>query len=293
MKISFGLILYNEEKLVEQQLFNLYPHAHEIIIVEGRVTEFGDKFPKERDNTLRNIKHFQKHHDPENKVKLITREVWVGKTVMVNEYYQTATGDYVWHIDADEFYSDECINRTKEYIAETDLLNYAHDEYYYFRCYNVVVAKAGKQKFWNYPARIHKCIKGRQLFHRPQILVGTKPGQTGLIPRSVGIRHHYSCMERSRVNIKAHFYGYTMHAPYLKNYTLPMEHVIQKKLCVRPDNNKKENSFAVVLKKNELEIPPGVTTLFDYFKSGSYPWTIDGYESFQPEERDVLPKDFQ
>ena len=43
MKISFCIILYNEEYLIYQQLANLYPHAHEIIAVVGRVLEFGDK----------------------------------------------------------------------------------------------------------------------------------------------------------------------------------------------------------------------------------------------------------
>ena len=64
MKISFCMILYNEAKLVMQQLTNLYPHAHEIIIVLGRVLEFGDKFPKTEDDTINIIKNFP---DPDKK----------------------------------------------------------------------------------------------------------------------------------------------------------------------------------------------------------------------------------
>lgn len=270
MRISFCIICYNEEELIHQQLVNLYPHAHEIIIIEGRTTEFGDKFPKTRDSTLDIINGF---NDVDGKIKLISRDVWSDKNQMVREYYSEATGDYVWHIDCDEFYSPTCIENTRKYIADTGLMNYAHEEYYYYRYYNVVVSKDG-DKFWNKPARIHAKIPGRTLMHRPQLIAGTDAKNVEIIPRHVGIRHHYSIMSLGKVKIKARFYGEHIHSQYYHTYDKPIAELIKNKECVRPDNDSKKNSIPAVLGPEELETPPGIPILFNYYEHPTSPWTV-------------------
>jgi len=271
MKISFCIICYNEESLIKQQLINLYKHAHEIIIVEGRTLEFGDKFPKQRDQTLKIIKDFP---DSDNKITLISQETWPGKNDMVAAYYKAATGDYVWHIDADEFYTDECIEGTKKYIEAHPALNYAHHEYYYYRYYNIVIAKKGRVKFWNKPARIHKKTTKHKLIHRPQLLEGTGKNLK-VIPQEVGIRHHHSIMDLDRVKIKAHFYGLSLHGKYFNTYEKPIEELIKKQTCVRPDNNQKEDSIPAVLDHDELQVPRGVDKLFERYTHDTYPQTIE------------------
>jgi 4-hydroxy-2-oxoglutarate aldolase len=271
MRISFCLICYNEAYLIRQQLINLYPHAYEIIIVEGRSTELGDKFPKTRDKTLQIIRDFP---DPDNKIILITKDTWVGKDAMVAAYYNKATGDYVWHIDADEFYTPECIEGTRAYIDKTQTLNYSHHEYYYYRYYNVVVAKDGTKKFWNRPARIHKKKQGLVLIHRPQIIRGSAPKDIRPVPKEIGIRHHYSIMDLEKVAMKAQFYGYDMHSKYFSTYKKPLEKLIDAKICVRPDNDRKPNNIPAVLESDELQIPPGIDELFNYYEHEQYPWTI-------------------
>lgn len=270
MKMSFCIICYNEEHLIRQQLINLYPFAHEIIVVEGRVLEFGDKFPKERDRTLEIIRDFPDH---DNKIKLFTKETWPSKENMVALYYREATGDYVWHIDVDEFYTPECIENTFDYIEETEILNYAHVEYYYFRYYNVVVAKGGKL-FWNRPARIHRNLPNRHLRHRPQLIIGSKPDQIKLIPPAVGIRHHYSIMTLDKVKVKANFYGMHLHGKYFHVYDKPLKELINKRICVRPDNDGKTDSVATVLDHHKVEIPPGIDLLYERYSP--YFWLQGG-----------------
>ncbi len=192
---------------------------------------------------------------------------------MVATYYKKATGDYVWHIDCDEFYTDECIENTKKFIAKTRGFNYAHDEYYYYRYYNVVIAKGGKTKFWNSPARVHMKRADLSLTHRPQLIMPRK----GIIkvPREVGIRHHYSIMDLERVKAKAQFYGLAMHRKYFYTYKVPIHDLIRDHVSVRPDNNRKANSIPAVLKPHELEVPPGVSELFAFYKHKSAPWTLE------------------
>lgn len=271
MKISFCIIAYNEAALIRQQLTNLYPHAYEIIIIIGRVLEFGDKFPRTPDNTLQIATDFP---DPDGKIKIIHQETWGSKEGMVSTYYKAATGDYVWHIDCDEFYSDSCIKKTKEFIAETRGLNYSHSEYYYYRYYNIVISKGGQQKFWNRTARIHKIKAGRILSHRPQIIKGSKPKDIIRIPVKIGIRHHYSIMDICKVQMKSHFYGHALHSRYFRTYEQPIEELITKGISVRPDNNHKSDSIPAVLSSSELEIPNGVDKLFKYYEHKRYPWTI-------------------
>lgn len=268
IKISFGIICYNEQELIAQQLHNLYPHAHEIIIVEGRTTEFGDKFPKTRDRTLEIIKSFP---DDDKKIRLISKDKWASKNNMVNEYYKIATGNYVWHVDSDEFYTDECIKNTIDYIESTNIANYIHDEYYYYRYYNVVISRNGN-KFWNKAARIHKKDPKYTLTHRPQLLANAP--HTRVIPKDVGIRHHYSIMNLDRVKTKAQFYGYEMHSKYFATYSRPIHELDKQSICVRPDNDGKENSVPTVLLQNELEIPTGIDKIFSYYEDDNYPWTV-------------------
>ena len=71
MKISFGIIVVNGEPFIKYNLENLYPHAHEILIVEGAVEKFKHASTPDGhslDNTVKIIKEFP---DPENKIKLI------------------------------------------------------------------------------------------------------------------------------------------------------------------------------------------------------------------------------
>jgi hypothetical protein len=100
-KTSFCIIVVDGEKFIGHQLKDIYPHAHEIIICEGGDNFWNELHGRRRssDKTLEIIKNFP---DPKNKIKLIQKD-WKNKNQMTHEYSKHVTGDYVWHVDVDEF----------------------------------------------------------------------------------------------------------------------------------------------------------------------------------------------
>jgi hypothetical protein len=114
-RITFGMIVLNGEPFLRYNLRALYPFAHEIIVVEGAchgaasaATADGHSI----DGTLDTLRDFQRHHDPENKVIVVTAEqdghsngFWPGeKHEQSQAYARRAKGDWLWQVDVDEFY---------------------------------------------------------------------------------------------------------------------------------------------------------------------------------------------
>ncbi|MRR39316.1 glycosyltransferase family 2 protein, partial [bacterium] len=114
-RISFGIIVLNGEPFTRYCLRQIYPHAHEIIVVEGAAPGAAASATQEghsADGTLDVLMHFKKEEDPENKLTIITAEdeghpdgFWPGeKDEQSRAYAKRATGDYLWQVDIDEFY---------------------------------------------------------------------------------------------------------------------------------------------------------------------------------------------
>lgn len=117
-RITFGIIVLNGEPFIRYTLRALYPFAYEIIVVEGAVTAawpIATEDGHSRDSTLATVQDFQLREDPEHKVILITAETeghpngfWVGeKDEQSRAYAKRANGEYLWQVDADEFYRPE------------------------------------------------------------------------------------------------------------------------------------------------------------------------------------------
>jgi len=115
IKISFGIIVLNGEPFIKYNLRSLYPFAHEIIVVEGanvNAKSIATKDGHSLDNTLQILHDFKKNEDLENKLKIITREgFWEEKDEQSQAYAKVATGNYLWQIDADEFYLDKDVEK--------------------------------------------------------------------------------------------------------------------------------------------------------------------------------------
>lgn len=64
------------------------------------------------DSTLHSLWDFKNHHDPDNKVMIVTAEdeghpngFWTGeKDEQSRAFAKRATGNYLWQVDVDEFY---------------------------------------------------------------------------------------------------------------------------------------------------------------------------------------------
>jgi len=116
-RITFGMIVLNGEPFIKYNLRSLYPFAHQIIVVEGAnsnsahcATADGHSI----DDSMKSLREFTAREDPENKVIIVTAEeegypngFWPGeKDEQSQAYARRSTGNWLWQIDADEFYME-------------------------------------------------------------------------------------------------------------------------------------------------------------------------------------------
>ena len=107
-RISFGIIVLNGEPFTKYCLRQIYPFAYEIIVVEGASHKAVDEAPQghSTDGTREALWEFKETEDREDKVQIITREgFWSEKDEQSQAYARVATGDYLWQVDIDEFYT--------------------------------------------------------------------------------------------------------------------------------------------------------------------------------------------
>lgn len=117
VKLSFGMIVLNGEPFIRYNLENLYPHAHEILIVEGAVVKFAHAATADGHSIDKTVEIIRSFPDPEGKIRLIQREgFWTEKDQMSNAYMEVCTGEYIWQVDVDEFYKSDDIEKIRELL---------------------------------------------------------------------------------------------------------------------------------------------------------------------------------
>ena len=127
--ISFGIIVLNGEPFTRYCLRALYPHAHQIIVVEGACPgskSVASQNGHSTDGTLSVVRDFCSNEDPQHKLMLVTAEdegykdgFWLGeKDEMSRAYASRANGDYLWQVDVDEFYHGEAIEKIKKVLVD-------------------------------------------------------------------------------------------------------------------------------------------------------------------------------
>lgn len=115
-KITFGIIVLNGEPFVRYCLRSIYPFAYEIIVVEGGHEDTKSVTTPDGhsvDGTLETLYRFKQDEDIEDKLTIITKdgfwpktdELGNHRTPQCRAYAERATGDYLWQIDIDEFYT--------------------------------------------------------------------------------------------------------------------------------------------------------------------------------------------
>ena len=114
-RISFGMIVLNGEPFIRYNLRALYTYAYEIIVVEGAVESaaaIATPDGHSTDGTLATLRQFKAEEDPDDKLTIVTRDgFWSEKDEMSQAYAARVTGDYLWQVDADEFYLPEAIQK--------------------------------------------------------------------------------------------------------------------------------------------------------------------------------------
>ncbi len=127
-KLTFGMIVLNGKPFIKYNLRSIYPYAHQIIVVEGacpaasNVASFDGH---STDGTLEELKRFKANEDFENKLLIITAEAagkpdgfWSEKTEMSRAYAERATGNYLWQIDCDEFYTEQSMQSILKLLTD-------------------------------------------------------------------------------------------------------------------------------------------------------------------------------
>ena len=116
-RVTFGVIVLNGEPFTKYCLRSLYPHAHEIIVVEGAspgAAGIATPDGHSTDGTRLALREFKSEEDPDDKLIVVTAEdeghhdgFWPGeKDEQSRAYAARATGDYLWQVDIDEFYRE-------------------------------------------------------------------------------------------------------------------------------------------------------------------------------------------
>ncbi|HLE73748.1 MAG TPA: glycosyltransferase family A protein, partial [Anaerolineales bacterium] len=74
-RVSFGILALNAQPFLEYNLRALYPFAYEIIVVEGAVRAAASLATPDghsTDGTLQMLADFQKHRDPQKKLRVLS-----------------------------------------------------------------------------------------------------------------------------------------------------------------------------------------------------------------------------
>jgi hypothetical protein len=128
-RISFGIIVLNGEPFTRYCLRSLYPFAHEIIVVEGAAPGAANVSRPDghsADGTLEVLREFRSVEDPLDRVRIVTAEdeghvdgFWPGeKDEQSRAYARRATGDYLWQVDIDEFYTESNMSLVLRLLAD-------------------------------------------------------------------------------------------------------------------------------------------------------------------------------
>lgn len=245
-RITFGIIVLNGEPFTQYCLRQLYPVAHEIIVVEGACPdahEIATADGHSRDSTRTTLATFCSDEDPEGKVTLLTAEdfghldgFWPGeKTEMCAAWASRATGDYIWQIDVDEFYHPHDLARIATLLAHDPSISmvqvpliafwgdfdYVLDGWYFRLGTRTMTSPAGwYRRVWRWDAGYSYSN------HRPPTVVDAggrslaegKVLSHGELARRGIFMHHYLGVFRHQVEDKLTYYS---QAAWKKNNPVP------------------------------------------------------------------------
>lgn len=186
IRISFGIIALNALPFLEYNLRALYPFAYQLLVVEGatqaaKSVATGDGHSL--DGTLESLRRFLETQDPEHKLQVITAQdegypsgFWPEKDYMSRAYAKRATGDWLWQVDADEFYKREDMQEVISMLEDDPSISAVSFPYReFFGGFDYVIT--GKWHLVEYP-RVHRLFRWQSNYayvsHRPTTVVDEK-----------------------------------------------------------------------------------------------------------------------
>lgn len=212
MKIAFGMIVFNSDVVLKQVLESIYDFASQIVVAEGPVKWWqGQGYTTSTDDTNRILDTFP---DPQKKLTVVHRQ-YANKTEQNNTYmsYVSNQNDYIWHIDADEVYKPEDLQKIARLLKERKLTQVQ------FKFCTFYGGFERKLKGWEENIampRVFKMYPGAHWErHRNPPLLWLPPGTKRWPERvlsheetdAMGIRiYHYSYLSPNQVRDKIEYY---------------------------------------------------------------------------------------
>jgi hypothetical protein len=228
VNITFGIIVLNGEPFNRFCIHALYPYAHEIIIAEGAcegARNIATPDGHSLDGTLEVLKEIKHNEDPENKITIITAEnegypdgFWPGeKLEQCQAYSRRAKGNYIWHVDIDEFYKDDDIQKIIRLLNEDGAVScISFNQIGFWGGFNYKVESWYFNRSLSEIYRIFKWRKGYQFIsHRPPVIVDennvdvrSSRWLNAKDMKNMGIfMYHYSFVFPKQVFTKADYYS--------------------------------------------------------------------------------------
>ncbi|MDZ4065205.1 MAG: DUF268 domain-containing protein [Coriobacteriia bacterium] len=228
---DFGMIVFNGEFLLHECLASVYDFAHHILVVEGAVEQTiqclgpdSEEVTPDGHSTDRTLEILADFPDPESKIRLIQKDgPWRDKTEMCNAYVPYIDADYIWQLDADEFYHRGDMERLRDYLAahpETTAVNFFTNHFWgdwdHITCAEdpaTVEGFWGNQMAW---PRVFRHEPGSRWKNHapPKYLSGTGVDQGarcllgGHGTLEMGIRfYHYGYVDRGQVAYKSAYHA--------------------------------------------------------------------------------------
>lgn len=229
--ITFGIIVLNGNPFIKYNLRSIYPFAHQIIVVEGACPAAANVASSDghsKDGTLNELELFKENEDFEDKLLIITAEsvgkpngFWSEKTEMSQAYAEKATGNFLWQIDSDEFYTEEGMRLVFEMLMEhpdISQVTFKTINFWGGLEYKVdgLILKLGDENF----RRLFKWSPGsKYINHRPPTVIDSNgldmSDQTPISSNemeAIGVfLYHYEYLFVNQVKNKAEYYSKAPH----------------------------------------------------------------------------------
>jgi hypothetical protein len=114
-KITFGMIVFESDFVLQECLEQVYPFAHSIVIAEGPVSYWQNLGRKTSNDNTNDILH--NFYDPDKKIKIVHGQ-YNEKDDQCRAYIDLIPDDteYLWNLDADEIYKTEDVKNIFNYL---------------------------------------------------------------------------------------------------------------------------------------------------------------------------------
>ena len=117
MNITFGMIVFNGNYVLQEVIDSIYPYAHQILIAEGPVKFWQDQGYKTSNDGTNQV--LSTLNDPEKKITVIHSQ-YLEKDDQCNMYMSLLRPDtdYIWNLDCDEVFKPEDVEKVVELLEK-------------------------------------------------------------------------------------------------------------------------------------------------------------------------------